>query len=160
MTDNCAVGSDGKLLDASQIEWQFDPDSSTVPPAYWIPASAPSSSTPNAFDVLLAKRHSPAITVAGQRRSERVKRPTAKVIEGSNTESVKGKRKASPEAPRRTVSRKITESDSDVDMVNDDALSDRAPTDVVTDNDEDDEDDDIEIISYEDMTAISASDVS
>ncbi|THU77940.1 hypothetical protein K435DRAFT_877197 [Dendrothele bispora CBS 962.96] len=107
--DNCAVGPDGKLLDASEISWSFDPDATVVPPASWSPTV--SSSTPpkskNAFDVLLSKGRNPASSISGQRRSTRERRPTEKVLESSKSTS-KGKRKASPEPRRRVVVRKIS----------------------------------------------------
>ncbi|KAK7464860.1 hypothetical protein VKT23_006065 [Stygiomarasmius scandens] len=100
--DNCAVGVDGKLLDASEISWSFDSDPAVIPPASWKPlGSSTLGSTKNAFDMLLSKGHTPASSIAGQRRSTRDRRPTEKVLENLKAATSKGKRKASPEPYHR-----------------------------------------------------------
>jgi hypothetical protein len=79
-SDNCALGPDGKLLPAEEIQWFNDPDDPqpiSAPPKSGITACpAPS---PNAFDVLLKKGVTPASVVVGSRRSARTSRPSAKL---------------------------------------------------------------------------------
>jgi hypothetical protein len=125
--DNCALGKDGQLLDAAEIEWFNDPDdakpmnvatsSSAAQPAS-VSALSTSTSTPqNVFD-LLGYKATPAISVAGSRRkSGRVSRPTAKArwaaeAEEENfpvmTSKGKGKRVASASPPQASHRRHIS----------------------------------------------------
>jgi len=55
MTDQCALGADGTLLDASQIRWFNDPDDDT-----------------------------PLLPTANARRSTRVPRPAPKLVDPNN----------------------------------------------------------------------------
>ncbi|KAF5340518.1 hypothetical protein D9758_015834 [Tetrapyrgos nigripes] len=112
-SDNCALGPDGELLDASQIVWDYDPDPTVVPPGAQTSSSPPSTSQTvrNAFDVLTSRGHVQAQTVAGQRKSTRTRRPTQKMLE-NNTPSINGKRKASSSSERRPAACKVAKNPS------------------------------------------------
>lgn len=73
--DQSAVGADGTLLDAKDITWFHDADDDTPLPS--------ASRTPF---------QSPAVIVAGSRRSVRVPRPASKLTNPNNV--VLGRRKA------------------------------------------------------------------
>ncbi|THU87903.1 hypothetical protein K435DRAFT_866833 [Dendrothele bispora CBS 962.96] len=158
-TDNCAVGPDGKLLDASQITWTYDPDPSVLPPGSVSSSATMSQSTlvPNAFDVLISNGRAQASTIAGQRRSNRVRRSTEKLREGQSNKS--NKRKASPESNHRVVSRKM---DDDYTVQPDSEVLDA--TDVETSDKEskldsgDESDSSIQFLDYEKMKAIGVND--
>jgi hypothetical protein len=85
-SDNCAIGHDGKLLDASEIEWFDDPDDDKPM------ASATTSST--------AQRQRSTMTLdsfvtkgpLAARRSNRTVRPSTKLVDPNNAMGLKRKR--------------------------------------------------------------------
>jgi hypothetical protein len=104
--DNCAIGPDGKLKDASEITWFNDPDdefpieplstdismaASSSLPASHDSSSSQTTSRVNAFSVLLSKGAKPTNTTAGSRRSTRTVKPSAKVREADASSPVSGK---------------------------------------------------------------------
>jgi hypothetical protein len=126
----CAIGPDGQLLDASEIEWVNDPDDLIpIPP----PATATASREPSAnlsrepsvttLDRFFMKTPAARI-VAGSRRSARVPRPSGRVTDPNNTMllATATKRKENPSGstdtthiPRRR--RQTIESNSDEDSM-------------------------------------------
>jgi hypothetical protein len=116
LTDQCAVGANGTLLDAKDITWFHDPDDNTPLP------STSRTSLP-----------SPAIIVAGSRRSARVPRPASKLTDPNN--AVLGKRKAthqvvvseSEDESNEDAVAEVPEWDDDEDTRTDDADVDDAP---------------------------------
>jgi hypothetical protein len=104
----CAVRPDGTLKDASEIDWEFDPDGADLAA---IPNSstmaAPSSGAPLKIHPFFAGQAPPTINLAGSRRSARSTRPSARAIDPDNAMNAPAKRKASGPAPKRCVSRKI-----------------------------------------------------
>jgi hypothetical protein len=135
MSDQCAVGPNGALLDASQIVWYNDPDddnpiiATTSSTAIATPASSGASSVPtlNAFDILRSARKTSSSFIPSSRRSTRVSKPSAKLRDKANAELPNGKRKAVDVPSGRQVSRRIFIGDSD------DAASDNSePVDKLT----------------------------
>jgi hypothetical protein len=87
MTDS-AIGLDGRLKDASEIEWFNDPDDEQ-------PISVPTTQ---------ANSLHPFFATAGARRSTRVTRPSMRItdpdnIAASSTSTAQGKRKATDNPP-------------------------------------------------------------
>jgi hypothetical protein len=89
---NCAVGSDGKLKDATDIDWYNDPDDNDpiAPsgPSSTLQASSSASQikpAPDTFSVLLAKGNKPAAITAGSHRSTHAPKPSAKVREAKES---------------------------------------------------------------------------
>ena len=105
---NCALDSDGNLLDAAHIEWFNDPDDK-VPisgPAQPLTAmSSLSSTTPTTIGMFFHNLGSPTMKVAGARRSRRATRPSTKITDPDNTAS-SSKRKAAPDVARASTSRR------------------------------------------------------
>jgi hypothetical protein len=100
-SDQCAVGPDGNLLDASEIAWQHDPDDPT-------PLMAPSSSpkTPTLqWHPFFRGGAAPTLEVAGSRCSVRVPKPSKRVSDANNAES------ASKPKRRRVLQKKIVSSE-------------------------------------------------
>ncbi|KAI0038376.1 hypothetical protein FA95DRAFT_1613436, partial [Auriscalpium vulgare] len=130
-SDQCAVGPDGRLLDASEITFYNDPDDENPLPASITSSMTPSSAPAvNAFDILTCKtaaQHPAAPKVAGARRSGRVSRPSGRVRNPDNaaSTSVLQKRRSltrSPSPPpKRGPSTQAAPSVSDVDDVSTDA---------------------------------------
>ncbi|KAF8868531.1 hypothetical protein BD779DRAFT_1415765, partial [Infundibulicybe gibba] len=81
----CAVGPDGKLLDASEI--QFFNDADDITPISG-PATVPTPSTIPGVHPFFTRGSSPARLVAGIRRTARIPRPSAKATDPNNMESV------------------------------------------------------------------------
>jgi hypothetical protein len=77
----CAVGPDGKLLDASEIDWFRDRDD--VEPM--VPANT-SSTVQTSLDAFLTEAPAPSA-----RRSNRVPQPSAKAIDPNNAMATKRK---------------------------------------------------------------------
>src|ERR1700678_1832758 len=77
--DQCAVGTDGKLLDESEIVWYNDADD-LVPIAPLVPSTSSvlKATTLHAF-FNGASTPGPAVFVAGARRSSRVSKPSKRV---------------------------------------------------------------------------------
>lgn len=85
-SDQCALAEDGSLLDASKIVFFNDPDDDKP-----LPCSVPGSPSIHAF----FHAGKVASFVAGSRRSGRVTRPSARVMDPDNVEvSVSRKRSA------------------------------------------------------------------
>ena len=96
--DQCAVGSDGKLLDEKQISWFNDPDDTDPIPTSMRASSSTATSCVSSTDAPLGlstrkatKIHSyftggpsPAVLVAGARRSGRVPKPSKRLLEGND----------------------------------------------------------------------------
>ncbi|KAM6489570.1 hypothetical protein JOM56_014989, partial [Amanita muscaria] len=86
-SDQCALGPDGKLLDASEIAWVHDPDDPTpIAPSQQsiaIPVLAPKVPSVHPF---FHGGPAPAIMVAGSRRSGRVSQPSKRVLDPNNAE--------------------------------------------------------------------------
>ncbi|KAG1734224.1 uncharacterized protein EDB91DRAFT_1251009 [Suillus paluster] len=84
--DCCALNADGSLKDASNITFFNDPDDKVPLPQ--VPSSAqPSSSTTStkdAFSVLLKAGHTPATVTAGSWRSGRPSKPSAHIRDADN----------------------------------------------------------------------------
>jgi hypothetical protein len=78
----CTVGPDGKLLDAKDIVWFEDADSSEPINHTTTPSSTTTASTSTA-------NHAPAPVVAGARRSGRAIRPSIRVTDPDNAEAHK-----------------------------------------------------------------------
>src|SRR5271168_3152618 len=84
--DQCAVGTDGKLLDKSEIVWYNDADD-LVPIAPLVPSTSSvlKATTLHAF-FNGASTPGPAVFVAGARRSSRVSKPSKRVLDVNNAE--------------------------------------------------------------------------
>ena len=84
--DQCAVGTDGKLLDESEIVWYNDADD-LVPIAPLVPSTSSvlKATTLHAF-FNGASTPGPAVFVAGARRSSRVSKPSKRVLDVNNAE--------------------------------------------------------------------------
>ncbi|KAJ7236161.1 hypothetical protein C8J57DRAFT_1530264 [Mycena rebaudengoi] len=122
MSEQCAVGPDGKLLDAKTIVWYNDPDDAQPLP------TAPTSTIPSFF---------------GPRRTGRVSVPSARVTDPDNAE--KGKRKAAAALPNpRSTARsrsapsdtEETEHEEDVHMSDANTTEDGATEDGATEDGE------------------------
>jgi hypothetical protein len=104
----CAIGADGQLLDASEIQFFNDVDDDT-------PISGPSNlPTPSSWPIhpLFSGIHSPALNVAGSRRTARVSRPSTKVHDPDNAEgSGVAKRKATASSGRRNMRKVVIDTD-------------------------------------------------
>ncbi|KAG1888799.1 hypothetical protein F4604DRAFT_1674418 [Suillus subluteus] len=75
MTDQCGLGADGTLLDASQIQWYNDPDDDTpLPPAACrsthIPHPAPKLVDPN--NAVLRKRKARSVVMSEGSEEENI----------------------------------------------------------------------------------------
>lgn len=84
----CAVGPDGKLLDAKDIKWYEDVDSSepinhTTAPSEFI-TTANSANTIHPF---FRGGPAPAVVAAGSRRSGRAPRPSNRITDPDNAEA-------------------------------------------------------------------------
>jgi hypothetical protein len=112
---DCAVGPDSKLLDAKDIEWYEDADSSepinqaTAPSV----ATASSSATIHPF---FRGGPAPAVVVAGARHSGCATRPSNRITDPDNAEALSSttthKRKASGGmAAGRRINRKVAVDD-------------------------------------------------
>ncbi|THV03564.1 hypothetical protein K435DRAFT_851686 [Dendrothele bispora CBS 962.96] len=156
--DCCAVGADGRLLDASEISWSFDSDPAVIPPASWKPlgSSSPPVPTKNAFDILLSsKGHTSASGTASQRRSTRERRPTEKALENFKSGS-RGKRKASPEPCHRVVVRKISHTldNTDIDTGKTDPGCETEVAEAASD--EESSDDTLQVMDYDELKGLEA----
>jgi hypothetical protein len=98
MTDQCAVGADGNLKDASEIVWHNDPDDECPLPA---PGRTTEKSTAPVHHFFTGARH-----------SARAPRPSTKIVDPDNvasSSSARSKRKAVDSGPgtSRRVARKV-----------------------------------------------------
>jgi hypothetical protein len=128
MSDQCAIGSDGQLKDASEIEWfnDVDDDTAMLPPPPALKASS-SAGTLDAFVQLRNSGRTPASISAGSHCSGQATKPMEKVratatsssISGSATRSVLAKRSImvdsqnSPALKRMFTSAKKKDDDND-----------------------------------------------
>lgn len=110
-SDQCAVGTDGTLLDQSKITWYNDPDDSIpiAPTADTVPPSAPP--TPSALKATtLHTFFKDGSTSAGAdldmgiRRSSRISKPSKRVLDANHMDQ---------EMPKRTRRTKVVESESE-----------------------------------------------
>jgi hypothetical protein len=112
---DCAVGPDGKLLDAKDIEWYEDADSSEPINQATTPSVTTTSSSA-AFHPFFRGGPAPAVVVAGARRSGRATRPSNRITDPDNAEALSSatthKRKASGSmAAGRRINRKVAVND-------------------------------------------------
>lgn len=98
MAEQCAIGSDGQLLEADKIPWFNDPDDELPLP------SPPAAST--------STRRIPVTIVAGYRRTGRISHPSRCLVDPDNAEATSSTRKRKVSAtnaelglPLRKVSR-------------------------------------------------------
>ena len=110
---DCAVGSDGKLLDAKGIEWYEDVDSSEP-----INQATTSSSITTAIHPFFRDGSAPAVVVAGARRSGRATRPSNRITDPDNADrsssTTTHKRKASGGmAAGRRINHKVAVDDEE-----------------------------------------------
>jgi hypothetical protein len=147
-TSQCAVGLDGTLLDASDIQWFNDPDDDDPLP----PVSSSGPTPPENGAVSPSRREihpffkpsaPPAGIIAGARRSTRAIRPSARAIDPNNIEASsstthKRSREASP--PSRRNPRKITQSDAEASEHNDTLASESDTAEAETELDKDGDD--------------------
>jgi hypothetical protein len=111
--DQCARGPNGELLDASQIQFFFDPDdneplpavmTSTFQPSEQPKAASEFDSPMNALSILMENSgQKPAVIAAGLRRSGRAIKLSDKLREAAATGS---KRSAERSAESHTVRRR------------------------------------------------------
>jgi len=92
-SDQCAVGTDGSLLDESKIIWYNDAEDSVpiAPAASQAPPLVPSSSSVTKATTLHAffngtSTPRPAVFFADARRSSRVSKPSKRVLDVNNAE--------------------------------------------------------------------------
>jgi hypothetical protein len=109
--DQCALAADGSLLDAADITFYDDPDDDAPIPSLTASSKASSSTLHPIFQ---AKK------IAGSRRSVRITRPSARIIDPDNAEALVTTRKRSAtvtasaiEASRTARRPKLTSSESD-----------------------------------------------
>lgn len=110
VSDQCAVGPDGCLKDASEITWHNDPDDEQP-----LSVPKPAKSTPVLHSLFTSAR-----------RSARAPRPSTKILDPDNvalSSSTHGKRKATddPATKRRIVRKTIAESSASASGDSDDA---------------------------------------
>lgn len=118
----CAVRLDGNLKDASEIEWDYDPDGTVPIPADFTMAT-PFSTAPSKIHPFFTGQAPPAIKLAGARRSTRIIRPSARAVDPDNMMNAPSKRKASGPASKRRVTRKtVAESQTRSEGENDDEI--------------------------------------
>lgn len=85
----CAVGPDGKLLDAKDIKWYEDADSSepinhTTTPS----VSVTTANSSNTIHPFFRGDPAPAVVATGSRRSGRAIRPSNRIIDPDNSEAL------------------------------------------------------------------------
>ena len=83
-SDQCAIGTNGKLLDGSEIVWYNDAeDQVPINPKATTSSSAPKTTTLHAF-FNSGTAGTPAVFDAGARRSSRISKPSKRVLEANN----------------------------------------------------------------------------
>jgi hypothetical protein len=116
--NQCALSADGSLLDASDIIFYNDPDD-TLP----LPRSLAPTVEVHPF---FAGASSPSRMVAGSRRSLRVARPSTRLTDPDNVETILARKRAAPmsvSTESRRMRPKITDS-GDEDIISDDETQD------------------------------------
>ena len=105
----CAVGPEGNLKDASEIQWYHDKDDdapiATAPPS---PASN-GVAVPSFFS-----KNGPVNIIAGSRRSTRSTRPSARILDPEN--AMNGQKRKAVTTTCRRVSRKVVLSEDKADL--------------------------------------------
>jgi len=96
-SEQCALGPDGKMLDASEIVWVNDPDD-----------LMPTAPIQQARVDATAGNPPPAVMIAGSRRSARVPRPSKRALDPDNVECLNVSKR-----PRPSRQKHVIESDSD-----------------------------------------------
>ena len=119
-----AVGPDGKLLDAKDIDWYEDADASE-PISQATTPSVTTTSSSAAIHPFFRGVLAPAVVVAGARRSGRATRPSNRITDPDNAEALSSatthKRKASGGmAASRRINRKVAVDDEAGDTEPDD----------------------------------------
>ena len=85
-SDNCAVGPDGQLLDASKITWYNDPDDDMpMAPTTTLPSTVQGRPSVTTLDSFVTK------VAPATRRSARAPRPSTKLIDLDNVMTLKHK---------------------------------------------------------------------
>jgi hypothetical protein len=109
-SDQCAIGTDGKLLDESEIIWYNDAeDSVPISPAarQVLPLGPSTSSAPKATTIHAffkgASTPGPGIFVAGARRSSRVSKLSKRILNVNNVEPQAESSKRAHVAPKKPV---------------------------------------------------------
>jgi hypothetical protein len=113
---DCAVGPDGKLLNAEDIEWYEDVDSSEPINKATTPSSITTTNSSTAIHPFFRGGPAPAVVVAGARRSGHVTRPSNRITNPDNAEASSSatthKRKASGSmGAGRRINRKVAVND-------------------------------------------------
>jgi hypothetical protein len=92
MSDQCAIGSDGQLKDASEIEWfnDIDDDTAILPPPPALKKASSSAGTLDAFVQLRNSGRTPASISAGSHHSGQVTKPMEKVCAMATSSSISG----------------------------------------------------------------------
>jgi hypothetical protein len=127
--DQCALGPDGQLLNASEIQFFFDPDDDKpmqpLPPKSIDHSSSTNNPPIDAFTVLLARPGEMSAAQTGARRSRRVGKPSEKLRDANSTTAAPKKHPLDPTAASSVVTHRhrravVTDSDDDVQLDNDD----------------------------------------
>ena len=116
-SDQCALGPDGKLLDASEIVWVNDPDD--LMPI----ASAAVDATVLPPHPFFRGGPPPAVMVAGSRRSARVPQPSKRALDPDNVERPDASKRLRPSRTKNVI-----ESDSASDEHDEDCVDNRNDT--------------------------------
>jgi hypothetical protein len=129
----CAIGNDGQLLDASEIQFFNDVDDTE-------PISGPSASVTTSIHPFFGAPSNSRVTkTAGSRRTTRISRPSTKVCDPDNAEvptarTLPMKRMSTTVTTGRRVSRKVL---PDTDVESDDNISDHIANATIPASDED-----------------------
>ena len=138
--EGCAIGSDGELLDASQIAWVNDPDDDEP-----MDLAATSSTVQPSLDSFVTRVPLPA------RRSTRISRPSTKVIDPDNAMAIKRK-PSNPPAPNPSHRLRLSSPEIDEDKATEPDYSHCADT-------EDSDDDSGGLVgAYEEIKALGDAD--
>ena len=96
---DCAVGPDGKLLDAKDIEWYEDVDSSELINKATTPSSITTTNSSTAIHPFFSGGPAPTVVVAGAHRSRHTTHPSNRITSPDNAKASSSatmhKRKAS-----------------------------------------------------------------
>jgi hypothetical protein len=115
---DCAIGPDGKLLDAKDIQWYEDVDSLEPINQAATPSSMTTASSSATIHPIFRGGPAPAVVVVGARRSGRAVCPSNRITDPDNAETLSSntmhKRKASSgTAASHRVNRKVTANSDD-----------------------------------------------
>ena len=84
---DCAVGPDGKLLDAKDIEWYEDVDSSELINKATTPSSITTTNSSTAIHPFFSGGPAPAVVVAGAHRSGHATCPSNRITDPDNAKA-------------------------------------------------------------------------